>query len=212
MVIFFQKVNPPWNVQKCNKKVDILGWRIFSRILSDISRILTKKIWTHWSRGSIGVGIRLDKERRQAAPFYTRGKIGSRDSWAPEAKRPEASRSNFAVPRPVWVTFSHGGENSAVPRLPCSTTTTRRRGGGKSGLAARSAIRIRTDGPLGDELRPGHARGEHTRRPSGTTWGRRVTHEDVPRTHGGREVKVGLSIASFPLLVAKKIPIVNCTH
>ncbi len=39
----FNKVNPPWNVQKCNKKVDILGWRIFSRILSNILRILTKK-------------------------------------------------------------------------------------------------------------------------------------------------------------------------
>ncbi len=40
------KSKPPLKRQK-NIKNDISGWRIFSRILSNILRIFKKKIWTH---------------------------------------------------------------------------------------------------------------------------------------------------------------------
>ncbi len=46
------KSKPPLIRPKSNKKVDILSWRIFSRILSNMLpflRIFTENIWTHLS-------------------------------------------------------------------------------------------------------------------------------------------------------------------
>ena len=44
------KEKHPWNVQECNKKVDILGWRFFWRYLPKKDALYDLKIWSYWSQ------------------------------------------------------------------------------------------------------------------------------------------------------------------